>query len=164
MSEYGCHDCGEERAPRRVAGKLTCPECGSENIVCIGGQPLPAQAASDTAQAGVEKQLAHVYEKCGQCHGDGCQFCTVIGVVVTGVTSGQLKRLAELDLLRQESGITAAMLRGGRARNAVNYHAKLLGVCEMVDRAYASPPATLHRNMEEAMIILREMLAQLGAA
>jgi ribosomal protein L37AE/L43A len=32
---HGCHDCGEERFPRIVAGKLTCPECGSTNIVCI---------------------------------------------------------------------------------------------------------------------------------
>jgi hypothetical protein len=33
---HGCKDCGEERYPRVVAGKMTCPECGSENIVCIG--------------------------------------------------------------------------------------------------------------------------------
>lgn len=32
---HGCHACGEERVPRMVAGRLTCPECGSENIVCI---------------------------------------------------------------------------------------------------------------------------------
>ena len=32
---HGCHACGEERPPRLVAGKLTCPECGSENLVCI---------------------------------------------------------------------------------------------------------------------------------
>jgi ribosomal protein L37AE/L43A len=32
---HGCKDCGEERIPRTATGKLTCPECGSENIVCI---------------------------------------------------------------------------------------------------------------------------------
>lgn len=32
---HGCHGCGEERVPRIVAGRLTCPDCGSENIVCI---------------------------------------------------------------------------------------------------------------------------------
>lgn len=32
---HGCKSCGEERPPRIVSGKLTCPECGSENLVCI---------------------------------------------------------------------------------------------------------------------------------
>lgn len=32
---HGCKACGEERPARIVAGRLTCPECGSENIVCI---------------------------------------------------------------------------------------------------------------------------------
>jgi Zn finger protein HypA/HybF involved in hydrogenase expression len=32
---HGCHDCGEERPPRIIRGGLTCPECGSENLVCI---------------------------------------------------------------------------------------------------------------------------------
>lgn len=32
---YGCHGCGEERPARVVAGKLTCPECGSENLTCL---------------------------------------------------------------------------------------------------------------------------------
>ena len=33
---HGCHECGEERLPRIVAGKLTCPICGSERIVSLG--------------------------------------------------------------------------------------------------------------------------------
>lgn len=32
---HGCHGCGEERPARIVAGKLTCPECGSENLTCL---------------------------------------------------------------------------------------------------------------------------------
>lgn len=32
---HGCATCGEERPPRIVAGKLTCPECGSVNLVCL---------------------------------------------------------------------------------------------------------------------------------
>lgn len=32
---YGCNNCGKERVPRVVAGCLTCPECGSVNVVCI---------------------------------------------------------------------------------------------------------------------------------
>lgn len=32
---HGCHGCGEERPARIVAGKLTCPECGSEDLVCL---------------------------------------------------------------------------------------------------------------------------------
>lgn len=32
---HGCHDCGEERKPKLLHGKLLCPECDSENIVCI---------------------------------------------------------------------------------------------------------------------------------
>jgi hypothetical protein len=32
---HGCHDCGEERFPRVSSGKLSCPECGSFNIVDI---------------------------------------------------------------------------------------------------------------------------------
>lgn len=43
---HGCRDCGEERKPRIVAGKLTCPECGSENIVCI---ETNHEATADTA-------------------------------------------------------------------------------------------------------------------
>lgn len=35
---HGCHGCGEERPARIVAGKLTCPECGSENLVCLDSQ------------------------------------------------------------------------------------------------------------------------------
>jgi DNA-directed RNA polymerase subunit RPC12/RpoP len=29
---YGCIDCGEEREPRMVAGRPTCPECGSQKL------------------------------------------------------------------------------------------------------------------------------------
>ena len=38
---HGCHGCGEERRPRIVSGKLTCPECGSERIVCIERPKAP---------------------------------------------------------------------------------------------------------------------------
>jgi hypothetical protein len=32
---HGCHDCGEERYPKLAHGTLVCPDCLSENIVCI---------------------------------------------------------------------------------------------------------------------------------
>ncbi len=32
---HGCHDCGREMYPKRVRNFLVCPDCISENIVCI---------------------------------------------------------------------------------------------------------------------------------
>ena len=37
---------------------------------------------------------------------------------------------------------------------------ELLGICQMVDRAYASPPSVLHREMEQAMVCLRQKVAE----
>jgi len=44
MVEHGCHDCGEERVPRIVAGRFICPECGSENIVNLSKEAIPTTA------------------------------------------------------------------------------------------------------------------------
>jgi ribosomal protein L37AE/L43A len=32
---HGCHSCGEENEPRIVAGVMTCPDCGSTDLVCL---------------------------------------------------------------------------------------------------------------------------------
>lgn len=37
---------------------------------------------------------------------------------------------------------------------------ELLGICQMVDRAYASPPSVLHREMEQAIVFLRRKVAE----
>lgn len=44
---HGCHECGKPRLPRTVAGKLTCPECGSDRIV-----PVLRKLRSREAQSG----------------------------------------------------------------------------------------------------------------
>lgn len=62
------------------------------------------------------RKQSMLYEICPHCEGKSCKLCKTIGVVETGATEGQLRYLAQLDTLRQEAGITAAMLRDGRAR------------------------------------------------
>ena len=63
-----------------------------------------------------------LYEVCSLCGGtswisseQSCFACQKLSVVPIGVTAVQLERIAKLDTLRQEAGISAAMLRDGRA-------------------------------------------------
>ena len=80
--------------------------------------------------AGAPRKRSMLHELCPVCGGeDGhltCLHCASRGVVPTGATAGQLSSLASLDLLRQASGISAAMLRDGRARLMLVACAKLV--------------------------------------
>jgi len=87
-------------------------------------------------QAGPPRKQSMLYEICEHCGGKGGTIqsicgamdtypkpcCKMLGVVETGATAGQLRYLADMDTLRQEAGITAAMLRDGRARKMVEEH------------------------------------------
>jgi hypothetical protein len=95
---------------------------------------LPGPDRSQGAVAGPPRKQSMLYEICQHCGGKGGQLpngvnglptsgiacCKMLGVVETGATAGQLHYIAELDTLRQECGITAAMLRDGRARKIMD--------------------------------------------
>jgi hypothetical protein len=108
-------------------------------------------------QAGKEpRKQSMLYEICPHCGGKGGTIqtacgamdtylrpcCKMLGVVETGATARQLAYMANLDTLRQEAGITAAMLRDGRARKMVEkYTAPQQGEEEQPhDALHASAP------------------------
>jgi hypothetical protein len=72
--------------------------------------------------AGNPREKEKLYQKCVACDGKGCRCCKVIGVMETGVTVAQLEYESKLGVLRQEAGISAAMLRDGRAREMVEFY------------------------------------------
>lgn len=94
-----------------------------------------------SADAGKERQPQRMlYEVCPVCLGRGGgelpvsrHGCKVLGVMETGATVGQLERMAELNTLRQEAGISAAMLRDGRARKMVDSMRSILNCCKRND-------------------------------
>ena len=82
------------------------------------------------ATAGEPREQSMLYEVCPHCGGTGGNMfmsgsgrpipcCKMLGVVETGATARQLNYLVGLDKLRQEAGISAAMLRDGRAKKIV---------------------------------------------
>ena len=82
----------------------------------------------EQAEAGEPRKQSMLYEICPHCGGKGGSLsgqnmsmpcCKMLGVVETGATAGQLRYMADLDTLRQEAGLSAAMLRDGRARNMI---------------------------------------------
>lgn len=102
----------------------SCPKCGALDVstdsrrwFCECGWSEPIATV-----AGEPRKQSMLYEICPHCEGKGphelakVPCCKRLGVVETGATAGQLAYIAELDLLRQEAGISAAMLRDGRAR------------------------------------------------
>ena len=109
------------------------------------------EVGAKDAQAGPLRKQSMLYEACPRCEGRGCLphrpgekgmhcfGCKSLYVVETGATAGQLAYLADLDSLRQEAGITAAMLRDGRARRMVKQFdpAQELTTAELTERFYA---------------------------
>lgn len=90
----------------------------------------PLASPPDGEVAGTAKPQSMLYEVCPNCDGKGGEIlnsdipcCKILGVVETGATARQLESLAKLDALRQEAGISAAMLRDGRARQMVELYA-----------------------------------------
>ena len=88
-----------------------------------------------------------LYEECQMCKGGwiGAEngdlhncVCTLRRVVETGATVVQLERMAELDVLRQGAGISAAtMLRDGRAGAFRDFLASCNKALEVYDAAHA---------------------------
>lgn len=75
----------------------------------------------------VAKKQSMLYEICTLCSGTGKSeqlpnrcLCKMLGVNETGATAAQLEGLARRDLQRQESGISARMLRDGSVRKIVD--------------------------------------------
>ncbi len=89
-----------------------------------------SDTTDNTDAPGERKPQSMLYEVCPRCGGKGGVIgqpfkpsfpcCKMLGVVETGVTVGQLEGLVKLNTLRQEVGISAAMLRDGRAAQALN--------------------------------------------
>lgn len=86
-------------------------------------------SATPEAPSEPRKQV-HLYEVCPVCNGQNdddyrCRINCSNGFIKTGVTLGQVERMSELEQLRMMAGISAAMLRDGRARKMVDALAEL---------------------------------------
>lgn len=129
---YGCHDCGEERFPRTVGGELSCSECGSKNIVCIAeGTPVAPETWSDADKREALESVEPAMERT---------------VTEAEHLAGRLKYLESLHKLRQESGITAAMLRDGRAKGFIDAFKVILRWC---DRSGEEPEGQCLHEIEQ---------------
>ncbi len=113
--EPTCGKCGEVMTP---ADSRIRPELFLHDA-CLPDELKPATA-------GKPRKQSMLYEVCPHCNGAGGTLgntnlpcCKMLGVVETGATAGQLNYLVNLDALRQEAGISAAMLRDGRAKQMV---------------------------------------------
>lgn len=130
----------------------------------IGGTISPDDCAS--VAAGEPRKQSMLYEKCEHCS-EGiretptglpvstCRFCKGIGFIKTGATAGQLNYMANLDTLRQEAGISAAMLRDGRARKMVDSQESLLTLQEEVDKLADFAADSLELRIGETNIVDR---------
>lgn len=121
-----CRSCRDYE--RRDDGHTNCKLAAllrraDERLKRLRSEPMltPEQRA-DQAQAGERKRPQRMlYEECDICSGTGIVgtaaacVCKSRRVIETGATVGQLEYMADLDVLRQQAGISAAMLRDGRA-------------------------------------------------
>lgn len=97
--------------------------------------------AAETAGAKTPQRM--LYEVCSVCNGTGWHpsaldklcVCKKLHVVEIGLTVGQAEYMANLDTLRQEAGISAAMLRDGRASAFRDMLAALKTVVKVAQRS-----------------------------